>query len=139
MRLQTVVKVKKSAVKDDFLLQDLRREAWAEEVIGTLHEEGVTTYKQLFELIQNEQANPELRADVGNEIRRLYKWIDKRRFVPPLLKALRSSHERVRENAVRALTNLDSKRAVQPLIELACDQTQSWYMRYLAINGLHII
>lgn len=133
------MKVKKSTVKDDHLLQDLRREAWNEEVIGALHEEGVTTYKQLFELIQNEQANPELRADVCDEIHRLYKWIDKRRFVPPLLKALRSSHERVRQNAIRALTNLDSKHAVEPIIELVCDQTQSWYMRYLAINGLYVI
>ncbi|MBA3870231.1 MAG: HEAT repeat domain-containing protein [Anaerolineae bacterium] len=123
----------KNTLQNAHLLQDLKREAWTADIIAALKTANVTTYEQLFSLIRDEQADPQPRADVCDEIRRLFNWIDKRRFVPPLLDALKTSHEPLLQNAIQALGNLESKRAVTPIINLVGNKTLSYDTRRFAI------
>jgi hypothetical protein len=130
------LKVHKNALQNAQLLQDLKREAWTDDVIDRLKQANVTTYKQLFALIRDEQADLQLRMDVSDEIRRLFSWIDKRRFVPPLLDALKTSHEPLLQNAIQALGNLESKRAVKPISNLVGNKTLSYETRRFAVLAL---
>lgn len=126
----------KNMIQDTELLVDIKREAWDYTVIKRLRKLKITTYTQLFSLLRDEHANPQLRADICEEIGRLFRWIDKRRFVPPLLDILKTTHESVLNNAIKALGNLESKRAIAPISSLAGDKARSYETRYAAIMAL---
>ncbi len=126
----------KNTLQDSELLVDIKREAWDYRVIKRLRKLKITTYTQLFALLRDEQVNPQLRADICEEIGRLFLWIDKRRFVPPLLDTLKTTDESVLNNAIKALGNLESKRAISHISNIAIDKTRSYETRYAAIMAL---
>jgi hypothetical protein len=130
------LKFSKNTLQNDQLLQDLKREAWADDVIDALRRAKIATYKQLFGFIGDNTKDPQLRADICDEIRRLFIWIDRRRFVPPLLEALKTDYEPLLQNAIRALGNLESKRAVPFIVDLVKNKALSYETRYFAILAL---
>src|SRR5688572_26675654 len=113
-------------MRDDHLLQDIDAAyKHPSENYDWLAENGITSYSQLFSFIKDENADPETRNKACWALSRLGKSVDKRKAVPPLLTALRSNHDEVREGATWALGMFESKRAALPLLALLSDRTQN--------------
>ena len=91
--------------------------------MAALREQGITTYSRLLAFIGDEKADPDARSDACWSLSSLAKTVDKRRAVPPLLKALDARNN---EKLIRAVTYvlgcLNSRRAVEPLIAIAIDK-----------------
>ena len=59
----------KNTIQNDQLLQDLKREAWADDVIKALRRGKILTYSELFTFLGDNTKDPQLRADICEEIR----------------------------------------------------------------------
>jgi len=93
---------------------------------------------QTFDLLRDETADAALRVSACVSIDSLQN-IDKRRAIPALLVALKSSNDDVRESALRALERVSSKLALNPLMKIAQDQTETPDNRITAIRALSSI
>jgi hypothetical protein len=123
-------------MQEDQLLKDLENTSYGKATAKNLQANGITSYSQIFDLLKNENSDLTLRKEACSAVFALYKTVDKRRAVPPLLIALKSHDEVLRSDAANALGQVNSRRAVEPLIELACDKTQPEMVRVMAIQGL---
>ena len=126
-------------MRDDQLLQDLDNAKLASEKFDWLAEKKITTYSYLFEFIQDERNDSEQRSHACFVLARLWKVVDKRQAVPPLLIALKSSDEEIRRSAAHALGMLKSKRAVIPLLAILSDNSESVTLRHWVIDALNSI
>src|SRR5437762_187291 len=107
-------------MQDDQFISDLREISQRYKHITSsaenLEKSGVRSYSQLFALLDNQQADSELKSDACAVILMLYKKVDRRRAVPPLLRLLKTPDGKLRSAVIRALGMLESKRAAQPLL-----------------------
>lgn len=127
-------------MRDDQLLQDLEKAVhFPNEKNDWLREYNITSYSQLFAFIEDESNNAKRRWDACYIVHRLWKTVDKRRAVPPLLAALNASDEQVRWAAANALGMLKSQRAVVPLLRILGDRTDSVTVRHWVIDALNMI
>lgn len=123
-------------MQNDHLLQDLEKISYGISTAKNLQANRITTYNQIFDLLKNENSEVSLRKEACNAVFTLYKTVDKRRAIPPLLVALKSQDDDLRADAAKTLGQLNSRRAVDSLIELARDKTQPELVRTMAIQGL---
>jgi hypothetical protein len=101
---------------------------------------GIRTYSQLFAFIQDQNADPELRAIGCYALSYMRKVVDARRAIPPLLNAFKTADDdHLRQGAAHALGMLKSRRAVQPLLDILNDRTQPVHTRHWAIDSLALI
>lgn len=125
-------------MRDDGLLQDL--EIAHDKNVELYQRHGITTYSQLFAALKDDQADSTLRLEMCSTLHQLYKTIDRRRAIPPLLTALKtSSSEGIRAEAARALGQLGSRRAVPALMQIAADKASSRSLRFDSIIALGMI
>jgi hypothetical protein len=125
--------------QDSPLLTELKELSLPPDNLSRLAESHFETYDDLFNLIRDESADIELRVTVCHIVGQLYKTIDKRRAVPPLLIALQSSHHLLRMTAARALGMLHARRATLPLIAIATDSALPENVRADAVYALEMI
>lgn len=125
-------------MQDDHFQQDLKAKLnpQVEPEYDALFQQGITTYTQLFALICDEKAEQGLRKTALGAIFYLSSTLDKRRAVPPLLAALNSTDEIIKQRAVISLGYLNTRRGTDALFALAADRTQPAALRAYIINAL---
>lgn len=123
-------------MKDDQLWQDLREANAPDHITKSLRASRVKTYSECFALLRDKTADVHHHISILMALGHLSRVIDKRRVVPPLLDALKSEDEVVRDMAIGNLGHFQSRRAIQPLIEIAQDKAQPNDTRTYAIQAL---
>ncbi|MBL8156557.1 MAG: HEAT repeat domain-containing protein [Anaerolineae bacterium] len=131
--------MKRRASPDSQLLQDIAEvlptHSYLEEYAEPLRQRGIQTYSDLYTLLRDEQADPDLRKAACWVVITLDKQVDRRRAVPPLLAALQSEDKALHRHAIYALSRLDSRRALQPLLALTTDRQADEDLRATALNS----
>ncbi|MBZ0281725.1 MAG: hypothetical protein K8L97_13385 [Anaerolineae bacterium] len=122
-------------MQDDHFRQDLEAHLITDQYDALL-EQGITTYTKLFALIRDETANTKLRTTACFVVSRLSSTVDKRRAVPPLLVAIHSADEALKQQAVIALSHLNTRRGTDALFALAADRNQTDNFRETVIHSL---
>lgn len=123
-------------MQDAQLLQDLERFSHANKTVETLRAAGVTTYSQLFALVRDEGAGEKLRETACWTMRTVASKVDKRKAVPALLITLQSPNEALRVAAAHGLDGMKSKRAIEPLLKISLDQSETVAIRNGAIYAV---
>ncbi len=126
-------------MEDASFLQDLAQIKATSKHLEAMHSSGITTYSQVFDLLRDEMADTELRISACWSLHYLSKKVDKRRAVPALLTALKSSNNDVRKMVLQVLGVIDSALALQPLTKIVQDRTESQENRGGAIRALSSI
>lgn len=135
------MKIKKSAVKDDSLLLDpiFDKYPFLSEERQKLADAGITTYSKLIEVIDDDDADLDIRRLACWSVSHVRDSVDKRRVASPLLKALHSSDDDVRIAAAHSLGLLKIKRATPALIEIARNKQQSVTVRQMIVNSIGFV
>lgn len=123
-------------MRDDLLISDLEQLSIPFSELSSLVDAGITSYSALFALLADEAGDEALRIVAARALFALWQTVDKRRAAPPLLVALQSPREGLRQHAAAALGMLQSRRAVVPLIAIATDKHQPEQVRVAAAFAL---
>src|SRR5262245_33066742 len=99
-------------MKDDALVKDLKSVKYPESKIDTLRQAGIATYSHLLSLLSDDTIQPELRVELCTMLSSLFRNVDKRQVVHPLLAALNSNDLALRSTAARACGMMSLKRAI---------------------------
>lgn len=97
---------------------------------------GITTYSQLINFIENEDADTELRSTACWAIVNIREAFNQQRIIPILIKLIASPIEQMQVSAARSLSFFESKRSASYLIEVACDKAQNNHVRNIVFRGL---
>lgn len=124
-------------MQDDQLLADLRALKYPNylERADKLEQSGVHTYTKLLALIGDANTDPMLRADAIWDLFALHKKVDGRRSIPVLMNILLTEEGDLRRSAMRALGIMQSKRAVEKLVEIILNREESAQDRMDALNA----
>lgn len=124
-------------MQDDQLLADLRALKYPNylERAVKLEQSGVHTYTKLLALIGDANTDPMLRADAIWDLFALHKKVDGRRSIPVLMNILLTEEGDLRRSAMRALGIMQSKRAVEKLVEIILNREESAQDRMDALNA----
>lgn len=116
----------------------------AQNEVDQIRQASIHSIDQLYALISDEQVEPKLRETACSVMYQFIsqmkpygtsKLIDRRRALPPLLKAAKSADDKLRSAAVWTLARLKNKRAFKVLTEIAENDPLS-DIRGIAISSL---
>lgn len=116
---------------DTITLSDLH-----EDTRALLLEHKITTYTDLLTRIDDPATPSELRGELLWILLQFRGEIDRRRVVGVVLRALRSSDDRIRSSALWAAGNLQLKRTLPLIMNLARDKAESSDLRNGAVRAL---
>jgi HEAT repeat protein len=123
-------------LRDD-LIQDLLDFEETQSAAKSLQQAGIKSYTQFHRLLHNENTDPDLLAQARKAAFKLSeRIIDKRRAIPLLLGALKSSDDGIKFGVLDRLGFTFSKRATEPLLALLGDKGQSRLVRDSTLRAM---
>ncbi|MFN8374046.1 MAG: HEAT repeat domain-containing protein [Anaerolineae bacterium] len=107
--------------------------------LAALNERGVNSYDSLFSLMRDLDTDADTLLKAYDVMYELGSKVDKRRAVFPLVNALKSPNQRIRQQAAWVLGALKSKRAVPFLVDAARNRDEERGVRIFAVIALQSI